>query len=363
MLRPATLTDLDRLVEIETLCFLHDRISRRSFRHLITRGHGAVLVVEHGGLVVGELVILVNDSTSLARVYSLGVDPAHRRQGHATALLGRAEDWVKEAGFFFIRLEVGSQNAAAINLYAKFGFRQFGRWQGYYADDDDALRMEKRLRTLAAHQRTNVPYYEQTLAFSCGPAALMMAMKALAPDLVLDRGLEVRLWREATSVFMTAGHGGTTPFGLAVAAARRGFAAAVYASGPRPLFGDSVRSDDKRAVIALTEEDYVAEMRERGIPLYEAAPDLAAVTAALADGAVVVVLISTWRLYRERAPHWVVLTGFDAEHIYIHDPWIDPNMDYGAVDKVNIPIRRDEFARMMRYGRGQTQTALIIRTG
>ena len=98
-----------------------------------------------------------------------------------------------------------------------------------------------------------------------------MAMHALDPKIVLDRGLEIRLWRESTSVFMTSGHGGTTPFGLAVAAARRGFGAEVFVSGSRPLFVDSVRSTDKKEVIALTENDYVAEMDELAIPLHTTA--------------------------------------------------------------------------------------------
>ncbi len=259
-----------------------------------------------------------------------------------------------------MRLEVSVGNRPAITLYETLGYRQFGRWEGYYGDDADALRMEKRLRAPKHHQKTKVPYYEQTLSFSCGPAALMMGMSALDPDVIPNRRLEVRLWRESTSVFMTSGHGGTTPFGLAVAAARRGFRIEVFASGARPLFIDSVRSDYKKDVIALTEDDYIAEMGELNIPLCTEFPDLGKLRAALNDGAVPLVLISTWRLYRERAPHWVVLTGFDAEHVYIHDPWIDPKLNYSTVDKVNIPIRLDEFEKMSRYGRAQTQIALVL---
>jgi len=360
MVRHATLFDLDRLVEIEACCFTEDRLSKRSFRHLITKGHAEVLVAEHGGDVIGNLVILLNKSTALARVYSLAVVPPFRRRGFAKGLIDAAERLVLAAGFFFMRLEVAVNNGDAIALYKSLGYRQFGRWAGYYGDDTDALRMEKRLRAPQSDHTTRVPYYEQTLPFSCGPAALMMAMHALDPELVPDRGLEIRLWRESTSVFMTSGHGGTTPFGLAVAAARRGFGVEVFVTGPRPLFVDSVRSDDKKEVIALTENDYIAEMDELAIPLHTGAPALATMRHALDDGAVPLVLISTWRLYRERAPHWVVVTGYDADHIFIHDPWIDPKLDYRAVDKINIPIRFAEFETMARYGRPATQTALLV---
>jgi hypothetical protein len=51
----------------------------------------------------------------------------------------------------------------------------------------------------------------------------MMAMKALDPAMELNRTLELRLWREATTIFMTSGHGGCGPYGLALSAYRRGF--------------------------------------------------------------------------------------------------------------------------------------------
>jgi hypothetical protein len=35
------------------------------------------------------------------------------------------------------------------------------------------------------------------------------------------------------------------------------------------------------------------------------------------------VLISSYRIYGERFPHWVVVTGFDAHYIYVHDPLVD----------------------------------------
>src|SRR3546814_2094248 len=46
----------------------------------------------------------------------------------------------------------------------------------------------------------------------------------------MERALEIRIWREATTIFMTSGHGGCDPYGLAVAANRRGFHAKVYVS-------------------------------------------------------------------------------------------------------------------------------------
>ena len=49
----------------------------------------------------------------------------------------------------------------------------------------------------------------------------MMAMTALDPSRTMDANDEIRIWREATTVFMTSGHGGCGPYGLALAAHRR----------------------------------------------------------------------------------------------------------------------------------------------
>jgi ribosomal protein S18 acetylase RimI-like enzyme len=44
-----------------------------------------------------------------------------------------------------MRLEVREDNARAIGLYEKSGYRLFGRKPGYYADGATALRFEKTL--------------------------------------------------------------------------------------------------------------------------------------------------------------------------------------------------------------------------
>ena len=45
----------------------------------------------------------------------------------------------------------------------------------------------------------------------------MMAMAALKPEQEMSRRVELQIWREATTVFMTTGHGGCSAHGLALA--------------------------------------------------------------------------------------------------------------------------------------------------
>ncbi|MCL1487420.1 MAG: peptidase C39 family protein [Marinobacter sp.] len=77
--------------------------------------------------------------------------------------------------------------------------------------------------TRRARNSRRYPYYPQTTEFTCGPAALIMAMAALNQQQSLTTLEELKIWREATTIFMLSGHGGCGPHGLALAAWHRGF--------------------------------------------------------------------------------------------------------------------------------------------
>jgi len=56
-------------------------------------------------------------------IYSLAVDPAHRRQKVGTALIRQVERALVEAGSPKINLQVHSSNAAVVAFYEKLGYR------------------------------------------------------------------------------------------------------------------------------------------------------------------------------------------------------------------------------------------------
>ncbi len=361
MIRPAELRDLDALVAIENRCFDSDRLSRRSFRHMLTRGNAAMLVYEQEeGRVCGYILLLFHAGTLLARLYSIAVDPSCRREGIGNALMEAGEQAALDHGCAYVRLEVRPDNSGSIALYRRRGYRQFGMYSDYYEDHADALRFEKAL-TVVKPELANVPYYRQTLDFTCGPASLMMAMKALDPDLALDRSLELRLWREATTIYMTSGHGGCGPYGMALAAWHRGFDVDLFVNDDAALFVDSVRSEEKKAVIRLVQEDFLREIAGTGIRIHYgplAADDMKARFDA--GGGIPVVLISSYRIYQEKFPHWVVVSGFDEHFIYVHDPFVDEEKRKSEMDCINMPILHSEFEHMARYGKSGMRAALVI---
>ncbi len=141
--RPARPGDLEVLVALEERCFAGDRLSRRSFRHLLARGHAITLLGECEGQVLGYVVVTLREGSQQARIYSIAVDPAAQGRGLGRLLLTAAERAAQDVGRTSCRLEVRVDNHAAIELYRSFGYRQVSVYPSYYEDGADGLRLLK----------------------------------------------------------------------------------------------------------------------------------------------------------------------------------------------------------------------------
>lgn len=359
-IRLAVLTDIDGLLALELASFASDRLSRRQFRYMLTRAHAKTLVAEDGDALLGYVLVLFSRATSVARLYSIAVAALARGRGLGRALVAAAEQaaWGEERAY--MRLEIRRDNAASQALFEAAGYRRFGVLSDYYADHEEALRYEKRLAPDRKPVLKRVPFYSQTLDFTCGPSSLMMAMQALRPGIELTCTLELRIWRESTTIFMTSGHGGCGPLGLALAAQRRGFSVEVFVNDPGVPLIDSVRSPEKKEVMRLVHEDMRAESACRGIPVRQGTLGIEALQERWDGGSVPLVLISSYRIYREKFPHWVVVTGFDDHFVYCHDPYVDLDNGETTLDSIDMPIRREDFSRMARYGRVGLQAVVLI---
>jgi len=360
--RPAGESDLDALVALENACFDTDRLTRRNFAWMIRKAHAWFEVAECGGELIAYVLVLFHRGTSLARLYSIAVSNGHRGMGLARSLLGRAESEAVKHDCVYMRLEVHPKNERAIAMYEQAGYYRFGLLQRYYDDQSDALRYEKRILYPRSRQISRkIPFYSQTTPFTCGPACLMMAMKALRSSMGLSRSLELQLWREATTIFMMAGHGGCGPHGLALAAQRRRFAAEIYLSHKGPLFVEGVRSSEKKAVIELVHKDFMRQTREIGIPLRHRPVSLDEMAQAIDGGAIPITLVSTYRFANSKVPHWVVVVGIDERFVYINDPDTDPKHLRTPTDNTNLPVARKQFERMSSFGGRRLRATLILR--
>lgn len=80
-----------------------------------------------------------------AHLSLLGVDPGHRRRGHASSLLAWLEKCADTAGTPRILVEARADNPGALAFYRRHGYRPLQRIPGYYRGLVDAERLEKRL--------------------------------------------------------------------------------------------------------------------------------------------------------------------------------------------------------------------------
>ncbi len=364
LIRPGTLADLEALLALEARVFASDRISRRSFRALLAAPTAAFLVAEGADedeppRLLGYAALLFRAGTGLARLYSIAVSPEAVGRGIGRRLLGEAEALAFARQRIALRLEVREDNAPAIALYRSSGYRPIGRYLDYYADHMPALRFEKVLKGKRPVE-TGVPYYEQTTDFTCGSCCLMMALARDRPGFVMEPVAEIRLWREATTIFMMSGPGGCEPYGLAVAAHEAGLAASVHVSEAGDLFLEGVRTPAKRHVMALAQEDFRRRAEAHAIPVVVEPFSLDALRAHLASGGTAAVLISGYQMFGKKVPHWVLAHGDDGAHIVVHDPWVERERGETVADAASLPIPYSTFDRIARFGKVGLRAAVFL---
>ena len=363
-LRSARPADINALVALEEACFDMDRLSKRQFKWMIEKANADLIVAEIGQQIMAYALILFHRGTSLARLYSIAISSEARGIGLSDALMEEVERVGQEHNCIYMRLEVHPKNLVAIKLYERHGYYRFGELVDYYEDHSDALRFEKRIHTLPENVPHDVPFYAQSMAFTCGPASLMMAMqahqgKSQAND-KSQRQLEVQLWREATTIYMTSGHGGCSPQGLALAAWNRGFGVELIVSHKTPLFLDGVRKADKKEVMQLVHDDFASEIAKTAIKVQYRGLDIKTLLKCIEAGGIPLILISSYRFNSSKAPHWVVLAAADSHFIYLHDPDVDTEEHRTAADNMFIPVDYAQFERMTHFGQARSQAAVIV---
>lgn len=366
--RLARSADVPALSAIEAEAFPGDRLTSRRFRHFIRSSHSELWVYEDEKAhedekgVEAYILVLFHRGTSLARLYSIAVATSARGRGLARTLLNHAEAQAMLRGVFFMRLEVRDDNEGALYLYESTGYRRIRFLPGYYDDGSAGWRLEKHLSKKRVIPQ-ELPFYGQTTPFTCGPSALMMAMRSLQPELPLSRLCELNIWREATTIYLTTGHGGCSAQGLALAAQTRGFDASIWVSDESVPFIEGVRNDHKREVLRLVNEDFSQRCLEAGIASDVSQFSVTALKSALASGYRILLLISTYRMNRNKAPHWVWLVAMDDEFAYINDPDVDDTLDQAAVDNIYVPVSLENLAAMCQYGSRRYMAAVLLAGG
>jgi ribosomal-protein-alanine N-acetyltransferase len=76
-----------------------------------------------------------------AELVSIGVDPAVRRRGTASALMNSTRRRLKRNGINRLKLMVRVTNQGALRFYEKYGFTTVKIVPGYYEDGTDGWLM------------------------------------------------------------------------------------------------------------------------------------------------------------------------------------------------------------------------------
>jgi ribosomal-protein-alanine N-acetyltransferase len=144
-LRPARLSDLDEIVQIEQASFVHagERFVPRRIRYLLGSPRATVTVAEMETRVLGWAAGLIGpDRTGRwGRIYAVAVDPASRGHKLGHRLLHAMVSDLRKRGAGRIFLEVRQDNHPAIKLYQRSGFVACKTLPNYYARGVDAIRM------------------------------------------------------------------------------------------------------------------------------------------------------------------------------------------------------------------------------
>ncbi|WP_172565326.1 GNAT family N-acetyltransferase/peptidase C39 family protein [Vibrio navarrensis] len=359
--RVAKMTDLDALNRLEKELFTGDRIAPRQMKRFIQSEHAVLLVADSGQQLAGYALLLFHQGTQLSRLYSIAVRPDFRGQKIAQSLIELCERSAIEQGFTTLRLEVREDNTAAINLYQKLGYKTFKLLIHYYDDLCDGIRMQKRLAHYGPKTLLPMPLYVQTTPFTCGAACLLMAFAHHTPEFTPSRKEELQLWREATTIFMAAGHGGCSGHGLALAAARRGYHVELWSHSKSTPFIDSVRDENKKQVIEIVHQDFCQQLQEFDVSMIEAPPTQMQLEQWVSEGASVLLLISTYRFNGSKEPHWVLLSGMSEHFFFIHDPHAESEQD--AIASAHVTVSKKALSQIIGFGKQKHTACVVIKPG
>jgi hypothetical protein len=128
------------------------------------------------------------------------------------------------------------------------------------------------------------------------------------------------------------------------------------------LFIDGVRNLDNKLIVERVDKHFKQQAEQQQIPVHYANITQNELIDAFKAGKVPLVMISTYRMDRKKTPHWVVISGYDDDCLYVHDP--DPTDGLqNDLDCQYIPIANEDFDRMSVFGKSRLRTAVILSNG
>jgi ribosomal-protein-alanine N-acetyltransferase len=141
-IRSATASDLERILEIESLCF----DSRWTHPQFSASLKDLFLVFEAEKQILGFLIACSCEIAKRAIIMRIAVHPDHQGRGIASKLITASLEQFKQRNLKCVELDVDIVKNGAIKLYEKFGFKVMRVATVNYDEDTSFLIMKLLLR-------------------------------------------------------------------------------------------------------------------------------------------------------------------------------------------------------------------------
>lgn len=146
--RDATVRDLDALLALENACYPPNQAySREEYRYSLVKAKAINILWEENGEATGFIGAFHHRAWRVGHLYTINVHPKERGKGLGIRLMDECHRRLKELGMTRAVLEVNVENAGAIRLYEKCGYRLVQRMPDYYTQyaNNDAFLYERGL--------------------------------------------------------------------------------------------------------------------------------------------------------------------------------------------------------------------------
>ena len=169
----------------------------------------------------------------------------------------------------------------------------------------------------------NIPTYAQKEEFTSSAACALMVLKYLNKNLQMSKEKEFEIWREAVSG--SVWHG--SRYGLAYALAKRGAKTEIITNVKDEGFEKTMAVYEGVNLDTLSASFNEIKQKSNDMKIKETvqAVSMNKIKEQINKNKIPIVLVDANALnpYMEKAPHWVIIKGYDEDSIYLNDPYSD----------------------------------------
>ena len=185
----------------------------------------------------------------------------------------------------------------------------------------------------------NIPTYAQKEEFTSSAACALMVLKYLNKNLQMSKENEFEIWREAVSG--SVWHG--SRYGLAYALAKRGAKTEIITNVKDEGFEKTMAVYEGVNLDTLSASFNEIKQKSNNMKIKETvqAVSMNKIKEQINKNKIPIVLVDANALnpYMEKAPHWVIIKGYDEDSIYLNDPYSDNT----------VTMTQDMFKRVLGY--------------